>query len=442
MKLNQIVVFIIIFTLSFSGIGQEKFQISNNLKKSSIPFQLVNNLIIIPIEVNGTELLFLFDTGVDKTILFNLETKNALRISGMEQIKLQGLGEGNAITAIKSMHNTLRLGDVVGKKQMLYILKDAQFELSAKMGIDINGIIGGDLIEDFIVKVNYSSKRISFYDPAYYEYKNCKGCSTFPLEFYKGKPLLKVTVDNHLGKSFDVKLLIDCGGSDPLWLFETSHPDIIMPDNNFSDLLGEGLGGNIYGKRSRLNKLSLGAFEFKNVSVSYPDLTSIVSVQNNKERNGTIGSEILRRFHIIYDYGNSKITLKKNGNYKDAFSYNKSGIELVYGGDMLISEKRPAFSNSKSNNPSENSITQIIYTYSLAYKPSFQISFIREGSSAKNAGLKVGDILLEINRTTAFSYSMEEIIYILSGKDNKKINLLIVRDGKHLEYSFLLQDLL
>ena len=442
MNLKQIVVFIIIFTFSFSGIGQEKFQLSNNLKKSSIPFQLLNNLIVIPIEVNGTELLFLFDTGVDRTILFNLETKNALRISGMENIKLQGLGEGNAIEAIKSKYNTLSLGQVIGKQQMLYILKDAQFELSAKMGIDINGIIGGDLIEDFIVKVNYSSKRITFYDPAYYEYKNCKGCSSFPLEFYRGKPLLKVTVDNHLGKRFDVKLLIDCGGSDPLWLFESSHPDIIMPDNNFSDLLGEGLGGNIYGKRSRLNKLNIGAFEFKNVSVSFPDSTSIVSVQNNKERNGTIGSEILRRFHIIYDYGNSKITLKKNANYKDIFTYNKSGIELVYGGDMLISEKRPAFSNSKSNNPSENSITEIIYTYSLAYKPSFQISFIREGSSAKNAGLKVGDILLEINRKTAFGYSMEEIIYILSGKENKKINLLIDRDGRHLEYSFLLQDLL
>ena len=442
MNLKQIIVFFILFTLSFSGIAQEKFHLSNNLKKVNISFQLLNNLMVIPITVNGTELLFLLDTGVDKTILFNLETKNALRIGAMEKIKVQGLGEGEVIQAFKSRNNNLRIGQIIGKNQLVYVLRDAQFELSAKMGVDINGIIGGDLIEDFIVKINYISKKITFYDPEFFEYKNCRGCATLPLEFYKGKPLLKVTVENHLDEEFDVKLLIDSGGSDALWLFEKSHPNIEVPENHFSDWLGQGLAGDIHGKRSKINKLKIGAFRFDNVSVSYPDSTSIVSVQNNKERNGTLGADILRRFHIIYDYGNSKITLKKNMNYKDIFTYNKSGIELVYGGDMLVSEKKPVFSNSDANGQSKNSITEIIYTYSLAYKPSFQISSIREDSSAKNAGLKVGDILLEINGKDAFNYSMKELIYILSGKENNKIRLLIDRDGKQREYSFMLQDLL
>ncbi len=442
MNLKQFFVFIIIYALSFSLCGQEKFYLSNNLKKSSISFQLLNNLIVIPVEVNGIELLFLLDTGVDRTILFNLATKNSVRLQGMEKIRLQGLGEGSAIEALKSKNNTLRIDQVIGKRQMIYVLRDAQFQLSAKMGIDINGIIGGDLIEDFIVKVNYSTKKITFYDPAFYKYKNCKGCSTFPLEFYKRKPLINVKVENHLDEKFDVKLLIDSGGSDALWLFESSHPKIEVPENYFTDLLGQGLGGNIYGKRSKINKLKIGNFDFENVSVSYPDSTSIVSVQKNKERNGTLGSEILKRFHIIYDYGNSTITLKKNANYKDIFTYNKSGIELVYGGDMLVSEKRPVFTSSNTNNQSENSITQMIYTYSLAYKPSFQISFIRENSTAKKAGLRVGDIMLEINGKTAYNYSLEEIIFLLSGKENKRIRLKVDRDGRHLDYAFLLKDLL
>jgi len=442
MNLKQYFVLIILFTLSFSLTSQEKFLLPNNLKKNTVSFQLINNLIVIPVDINGTELLFLLDTGVDKTILFNLETNNSLRLLRMEKIKLQGLGEGSAIEAIKSRNNTLRIDKVIGKGQMIYILKDAQFELSAKMGVDVNGIIGGDLFDDFIVKINYALKKITFYDPEFYEYKKCRSCLTFPLEFYKRKPLLKVEVENHLNEKFDVKLLLDSGGSDAIWLFENSHPSIVVPKNHFADLLGQGLGGNIYGERSKINKLNIGSFHFENVSVSYPDSTSVLSVQNNKNRNGTIGSEILRRFHIIYDYPNNKITLKKNGDYKDIFTYNKSGIELVYGGDMLVSERRPVFSNSNSNNQSENSITEIIYTYSLAYKPSFQISFIREGSSAKNAGLKVGDILLEINGTTAYIHSLEEIIYFLSGKENKKIRLKVDRDGKHLEYSFLLLDLL
>ena len=341
MNLRQIFVFIVVFTLSFVGSSQDKFHLSNNAKKSSISFQMINNLIVLPIHVNGEKLVFLVDTGIDKTLLFNLSNVDSITLIGIEKIKLRGLGEGGEIEAIKSERNTIQFKGVVGKNQTIYALLDSQFDLSAKMGIDIHGIIGGDLFDDFIVKVNYSSRKITFYDPLYYEHKKCDKCLTMPLEFYRRKPLLKVTVENELDEKFDVKLLIDCGGSDALWLFKGTHPSIQISNNSFKDVLGRGLGGQIFGKRGILNKLSIGEFVFDNISVSYPDSTSIVSVQNNKERNGTIGSEILRRFHIIYDYPNKKITLKKNtSNYDDIFTYNKSGIELVYGGDVLVPEKK------------------------------------------------------------------------------------------------------
>jgi hypothetical protein len=443
MTLKHLIVFIILFAISSSGIGQESFYISENLKKSTISFELVNNLMVIPVHVNGEKLLFLLDTGIDRTILFNLSTTNSISLLGVEKIKIRGLGEGKEIEALKSMNNTLRIDNIVGKNQIIYVILKAQFDLSPKMGMDINGIIGGDLIEDFIVKVNYSSKKITFYEPEYYEYKKCKGCMTFPIEFYKRKPLLKVAVETHLEENFEVKLLIDSGGSDALWLFEDSHQNIKIPEDHFIDLLGQGLGGDIYGKRSIIKKMEIGKFGFENVSVSYPDSTSIVSIQNNRERNGTIGSEILRRFHIIYDYKNKKITLKKNAsNYNDIFTFNKSGIELVYGGEMLVSEQKRYFNESKANVQSQNTFSDILYSYNLAYKRSYQISFLRDGSPAKKVGLKVGDIILEINGKTAYNYFMEEIIYILSGRVGKKIRLLVDRDGKHVRYFFELQKLL
>jgi hypothetical protein len=177
--------------------------------------------------------------------------------------------------------------------------------------------------------------------------------------------------------------------------------------------------------------------------VSYPDSISIVATQENKERNGTLGAEILKRFHVIFDYKNEKITLKKNNKYfKSPFLYNKSGIELIYGGEMLIKEKRTASNYINVDTKSMNSsLFQIIYSHGLSYKPSYQISFLRDKSPAKLAGLLVGDILLEINSIPYYEKEMSEIIQILSQKENKKIKLLIDRDGKHLRYEFYLKNM-
>jgi hypothetical protein len=51
---------------------------SKEVNKVKIPFQLINNLVFIPINVNGVELTFLLDSGVKETILFSLEEKMKL----------------------------------------------------------------------------------------------------------------------------------------------------------------------------------------------------------------------------------------------------------------------------------------------------------------------------------------------------------------------------
>ena len=88
------------------------------------------------------------------------------------------------------------------------------------------------------------------------------------------------------------------------------------------------------------------------------------------------------------------------------------------------------------------SITQVIFSYGLAYRPSYQIALLRDNSPAKNAGLMVDDVFLEINGKIAYELKLQEVVHILSGNANKKIRLLIDRGGKHLKYNFVLKDLL
>lgn len=423
--------------------AQGRFRISENDKEfESIPFSLVNNMVVVSAEINGTKLSFLLDTGVKKTMLFNLKIEDSIQLKNVNKLKLKGLGEGSTINALTSSGNSFKMKGIINPSLSVFVITDDLFDLSAKMGMDIHGIIGGDLFRDFVVKINYGNKKLTLYKPGTYDLSKCKGCETFPLDFYNNKPFIDVVVQNHLGKEFSVKLLIDSGGGDSLWLFPHSNPDIVIGDNYFEDFLGRGLSGDITGKRSRIKKLKIGSFEFENATVSYPDSTSIVRVHANKDRNGTLGAEVLKRFQVIMDYSNNRITLKKIGRYFNApFLYNKSGIELVYGGEILVKEHRQ-FKRVETNQAQAKNITDIFYTYGLTYKPSYKISNIRHGSPAHLAGLLENDIILEVNGKPAYSIEMEEIIYLFSSKDDKKIKLLVDRRGEHLRYEFYLKSIL
>ena len=439
---KRIVLFLLFFTCTLLSYSQGRFRILDTNKKSeNFTFSLVNNLIVIAAEINGKELNFLLDTGIRKTILFNLKFEDSLQLRNVEKMKLRGLGEGEPINALISSGNYFKFNGIVNPELSLYAITDELFDISAKMGIDIHGIIGGDLFQDFIVKINYGAQKLTFYDPDFNEEFTCNGCETFPLDFYNGKPFIDVIVENHLGKEVRVKLLIDSGGGDSLWLFPHSDPNIIVGDKYFEDFLGKGLNGNISGKRSRIKKLKIGSFEFENASVSYPDSTSIVRVHANKDRNGTLGAGILKRFQVIMDYPNNQVILKKNKRfYKAPFLYNKSGMELIYAGEMLVKENTYQAPLSQDNE--SLSITNIFYTFGFTYKPSYKIFLIREGSPAHYAGLREGDIVLEINGKEAFNLKMEEIVYMLSQKEDKKIKILVDRKGQHLRYEFYLKSLL
>jgi hypothetical protein len=74
---NRISFFIFIYALPFR---HRVIFDSKEVNKVKIPFQLINNLVFIPINVNGVELTFLLDSGVKETILFSLEEKMKLAL--------------------------------------------------------------------------------------------------------------------------------------------------------------------------------------------------------------------------------------------------------------------------------------------------------------------------------------------------------------------------
>src|SRR5690606_5249212 len=103
-------------------------------------------LIIIPVEINGIELSFILDTGVNKTIIFNfLNISDSLQIKNTETIFLRGLGEGEAIKALKSTQNISKIGDAINIDQELYAVLNSNLNFAPRLGFPLHGIIGYDL---------------------------------------------------------------------------------------------------------------------------------------------------------------------------------------------------------------------------------------------------------------------------------------------------------
>lgn len=438
----MIFIWFAVLSLHFSLRAQDIFHLPAKNDSYTLSFRLINNMVVIPVEINGKQLSFLLDSGIDKTILFNLKFSDSLELNRIEHIKINGLGEGDALSALRSTGNRFRIGKVQNFSHLVYVLLDDTYDLSSKLGENVNGIIGGDLLRDFVVEIDYQSKKLTFYKNDTYQYKKCTDCEILPLEFKGNKPYINLTINDQNNNLKEVKLLIDSGGGDALWLFENKEKNIEVPENYFKDFLGEGLSGSIYGKRSRIKELRLGSFIIENPTVAYPDSSSVVNAMQVGNRNGTLGAEILRRFKVVFDYEGKKITLKKSGkSMEDPFLYNKSGIELAYGGDILVKETTSKFIGA-DNAANNKTFSEVIYSFDLVSRPTYKIDFLRPDSPALKAGLEVGDIIIEINGKPAYEKKIPEIIMMLSKKEGQKINLLVDRNGRHFRCNFVLKDLL
>lgn len=431
--------------------AQNRFNIINGKDKASVSFKLINNLIVIPVEINGVEMSFLLDSGVNKPIMFSLNPGDSLAIEQKERVQIRGLGSGNTITAVKARSNSFKIKSIEKLNLELYIILDKDINMSTRLGVPVHGIIGYDVFKDFIVEINYNTKKIKFYKPETYEYRPCKKCTDLPLTFRNNKPYIdvKVAIEDDQESDIPVKLLIDSGGSDALWLFEDVEKGITIPDNKFEDFLGRGLSGSIYGTRSRVKKFDVGGFSFKNAKVAFPDSTAITYVRNFKERNGSIGGEILKRFRVIFDYTNKRIRLRKSKYFSLPFRYNMSGIELQHNGMRVIKEVKKVGSSVHTNygrgggNTNLGEVSVVFEHYNkFSLVKAYEVAEIRKDSPAGKAGLKEGDIIVSINGYVVDRYSLSRVTGMLQGRENKRIRVRIIRGDSVLKFEFRLKEVL
>ena len=438
-----LIILSIMIWLPLNGTAQG-FALPEGEKYQKIKFQLVNNLMVVPLEINGAKLSFILDSGVKKPILFNLSDQDSIQLNNVSEITIRGLGTGEPIKALRSIGNTFKLKNLVNRDQQVYVVVDKSMNFSPSLGIPVHGIIGYDLFRDFVVDINYKANAIRFYDPLYYNAKKNKKIETLPLSVEDGKAYIDGEVITEDDREVPVKLLVDTGSGDAIWLFKDIEKGLGIPSKNFDEFLGKGLNGNIFGKRTKIKSIKIGNFTLEDVKAAFPDLESFSAIKNLGDRNGSVGGEILKRFDIVFNYPNNQISLRKNGNFAAPFHYNISGIAVQHNGVRYIAEKIREVKSVSGNSSNSFGNVQIMMedVTRLSLVPEIIVSGIRAGSPAEEAGLREGDIILAINGKPIHRYKLQQVVELLNEKEGKRIQVLIERFNKDLLFSFVLENAL
>lgn len=423
-----------------AGFAQNGFDFNKGQKKIKIPFKLVNNLIIIPIEVNNVKMNFLLDSGVDDTVLFSLQEKAEVELYNIEKIGLKGLGSFKAVEGLKSSGNMLTFSGHTLRNQQIIVILDETFNFSLSLGVPVNGIIGYQFFKNNLVEINYESKNIYVHNKAIFKPSRLKSYEELPISIEKNKPYVLTNVIFET-TTLASKLLIDCGNSDAVWIFQRKLTEAMFPKNNFEDYLGRGFSGDILGKRAIIKGFKIKQFNFENPLIAMPDSTSLRNAVLVQDRLGSMGAGILKRFNVYFDYDGSKLYLKSNKFRDEPFSFNKSGITIQNAGLQFIQEK--IFENTRSNIIKiEFGEREVNLKYKFELKPIYEITNIRKGSPADEVGLQKGDIIVAVNNVFCYKYSLEQLNSIFKSEEGRVILLDIKRNNVEMRKKIKLRSIL
>ena len=389
------------------------FSIQNSHKKSvTIPFRSIHNLVIIPVFINHSDTMrFILDSGISTTILTSLEgLKKDINFESVRDIDIKGLGVGRSIKGLISLNNHIVIPPrVEGKGMNLLILLENTFNLSFHLGIPIHGLIGYDVFKSFVVEIDYAREHLILHDPAFYKTPKLKKKRfSLPITIERSKAYLSAYIGQKNQSKIKVKLLIDSGASYGISLFTDSHEQIEIPTSSFHSFLGIGMSGDIYGEIGRIDYFCIGSSILCSPVVNFPEKESIqVVLKNNKNRHGTIGADILKRYKTTIDYTHRQIIFKRNKYFYSPFYYNMSGIDII------------------TPFPGVN-----IY----------EIAKVRKNSPAYKSGLQQGDNIYAINGEKTFYMSLEKVSLLLQGHRDKRLMLSVYRSSKLYTFRIKIND--
>lgn len=290
-----------------------------------IPFEIASNKPFVRVRVAGSQdLWFILDTGAYNSAL-DRAAAAALRlpIEGRDQVG--GAGDAS-VEETRLGAVSFGLPGVELTAQRLVALPLAA--LDAIEGRAVQGLLGYDFLRQFVVEIDYASRRLSLYDPRTYRYAGHGEVISITLE--EGWAFATLALVPPGQPPIHGKFLVDTGVRASLLVsrpFAEQHRLGQSAAQTLEATIGRGIGGETRGTIARLERLGLGGLQLESPIVALSlDQQGFLS---SPDHDGILGGEVLRRFRVILDYDHQRMILEPGDGFALPFDYDMSGVFLT-----------------------------------------------------------------------------------------------------------------
>jgi len=380
-----------VFELPENDIRDFRFLNSNSSK--DIPFELIENNIYLKVEINSNSQTWLLDSGSSMSII---DADYAASLGLKSKGKIKGFGFGSNFELSFATLPSYQVKGVQFDQQTIYSFQGLSDNYREP---DIVGVLGYDFLSRFVVKIDYTSQRISLYDPSHFHYSGSGAVISAPL---KNKTFgVPMTVD----EKYSGKWSLDLGAFNVSFHYPFAAKHGLL-DRKGVDRISSGLGGDYMEKTIQFKTVNLGGFVLKNTLINVP-LRKGTGATVRREVIGNIGNSLLRHYLIYLDYERQQVIVEKGKDFNRIFPRDKSGLII---------------SRSETGMPA--------------------IVFVSPGSPAKIAGFKTGDIIVSVNHSSVDSFpGINAIRRLLREKAGSLYKFDVRRDGKLIKIYLTLKDL-
>ena len=348
-----------------------------------IPFELSDNLAYLQVRVNGSApLRFILDSGASVWVIDQSQAKT-LGLKTEEQGKITGAGAGSVnVKYTKNVSFGLTGIETSVPNVALIDLSSLQ----ASLGRKVDGIIGYDFFDRYVVEIDYDANVVRLFEPKTYNYSG--NGEIIPITIKKKHAYVIAKMKLAGRESVAREYLVDSGSSDAVnddLIAQSSAPKIEVVG-------GVGLGQEFKIILSRIQRLQLGSIVFENT--------------NGASGGQKIGGELLHRFTVIFDYSRQRMILEPNRHFRDGFVFD------MFGGDLRFEPESKGF----------------------------RVSSVYKNSPASEAGLKESDLITTIDGRPALSFSLDQVRRMFA--QEKEYSLGIRRGNDMVQVKVKLRKLL